>query len=414
MSAARKKEADVASEVVEAAGAVTVLGPLEKIRAGLAALAQEAMTFDVTTTAGDKAARQFRQRCVGVRSSVDEAYETVNRPMLETQRQARALRDEIKAAVLKLEDPVDAAIRAQEEAKQAERARKEQAERERIAGHQGAIEEIRMAVHAAAGRPSAEIAALVRQVQAVNPAEGFEEFRPLAERARTETLIRLADLLAAAQAQEAEAARLAEERAQLERQRVEQEAAAKAERERLEAERAALERERAVARVEQEQREAAARAEAQREAEASAAEQRRLDAEAAEARRAADAKAAAERAEADRQARLAREAEDRRIAAERAELKLQQDEAARVERERRAAEEAEVARQRAAQAEADDRLRAAAGVMLAALERVQACDAFVFMDPETRTTVDQAVTQATGRALPEGDVATAELFGVPA
>lgn len=357
---------ETADEVVDAASsstAVSTLGPLEKIRAGLALLAAEPRNFDVTTTAGDKAARQFRARCVSLRTSIDDAYETVNRPMLATQRKARELRDGIKAGVKALEDPVDAAIVAQEQAKAVEKARREQAERERVLGHQTAIEEIRMAAHETAGKPSAGVRTIVARVMAVDPSQGFEEFRPLAERAKTETLAKLTSLLSVAEAQEAEAARLAAERVELERQRAEQEARDRAERERIAAEQKVIADQLAAERA----------AFARQQEEARAAQQRRED-EAAALRRAADEKAAAERAEADRAAKAVRDAEEARqreeraqqqarLDTERAELRRAQDEADRVAREARMAEEARAAAERAeaarAQAQRDDEARQA-------------------------------------------------------
>jgi hypothetical protein len=360
---------ETADEVVDAVStstAVSTLGPLEKIRAGLATLAAEPRTFDVATTAGDKAARQFRARCVALRTSIDDAYEAVNRPMLESQRKARELRDQIKADVKAIEDPVNSDIVAQEAIKTVEKARREQLERERVMGHQHSIEEIRMAAHEATGKTTADIRAITLRVEALDAGEGFEEFRPLAARAKAETLGKLASLLSAAEAHEAEAARLARERAELARLRTEQDERDKSERHRIEAAQKLQAEQLAAERAAFEKLQADARAE----------QQRRDDAAATE-RRAADAQAAAERAEADRSAKALRDAEEARqrreraeqqakLDAERAELRRQQDEADRVAREARLAEEQRQAEERAATArakqereEADARAQAA-------------------------------------------------------
>jgi hypothetical protein len=91
--------------------AVSPLSPLEKVKAGLIQLATESKNFDLSTSAGEKAARVFRAKCVSLRTALDDAYETVNRPLLQTQRDARALRDDVKAQVQALEAPVDKAIK---------------------------------------------------------------------------------------------------------------------------------------------------------------------------------------------------------------------------------------------------------------------------------------------------------------
>lgn len=348
---------ETADEVVDAAStstAVSVLGPLDQIRNGLALLAAEPRTFDVTTTGGDKAARQLRAKCVALRTSIDDAYEKVNRPMLETQRAAREMRDQIKADVKAIEDPLNADIVAQEEAKAAEKARREQLERERITTHQEAVEAIRMAAHEASVKSSAEIHEITLRIEAVDVGDTFEEFKPLASRAKAETLTKLATLLAAAEAHEVEAARLAAEREELARLRAEQDARDRAERARVAAEHKAESDRLAAERAAFEKQQAEARAEQRRVADAAAAE-----------RRQADEKAAQERAEADRQAKVVRDAEEARqrqeradqqakLDGERAELRKAQDEADRVARVARDVEETRQREERAAAALAQE------------------------------------------------------------
>lgn len=342
--------AEVADELVDAAStqtAITSLAPLEKIAAGLALLTAEKREFDVTTTAGDKAAREFRRKCVKLRTSMEAAYETVNRPMLEAQAQARKLLKEITASVKALEDPVHADIVAEETRKSAEKARKEQAERERIAAHQAAIEEIHMAAHEGVGKSSEAIRALIVRIEGVETATNFEELRPIAERAKSATLDKLEAQEVAALEQEATAARLAAERAELERLRIEAEAREKAERERIAAEHKAEAARLAAERVEFDRQQAAARA-----------EQEAIATAALAARRAADAQAAAERADADRQAKAIRDAEELRQREERATqqawldehaaaLRQQRHEADRIAREARLAQEQKEAAERA-------------------------------------------------------------------
>jgi colicin import membrane protein len=320
---------ETASEVVDAKakGAVTPLDPLKKIEAGLAVLKGEQQNFDLTTAAGEKAARVYRAKCVSLRTAIDEAYDTVNRPLLTIQRDARALRDEVKDGVKKLEDPVDKAIKEVEAARELERIRKAELEAARIAGLHERIDAIKAIAARAVGKPSAEIEQKIQLVVGMTIDDKFQELKPAAEQAQAATLATLRELLAAALVQEDDARRQAEQ----------------AERERAERERVAAEQRAAQARID-EQRAAIAREEA----------------EARQRREAADREAAAAREAADREARERREAEELRIANERAALRREQEERDRQEREatearqraeREAAEAEERARREAAEAE---------------------------------------------------------------
>lgn len=128
---------EVADEVVEAAvqgTALAMITGLRKIELGLAAVKAEsdAATWDVETTVGEKAAREFRAKCVKLRTSADAVYETHNKPLLAAQRDARDLVKQIKAFVDPIEQAWGAKITAKEERKASEKAAREQAERERI------------------------------------------------------------------------------------------------------------------------------------------------------------------------------------------------------------------------------------------------------------------------------------------
>lgn len=313
-----------ASEVVGPAGTreVATQNPLLRIKAGIDALAVEAKAIDLSATAlatvaGDKAVRAFRLKCVRLRTGADEAYETVNRPLLTQQREARSLLADIKAAIAAIEDPADMAIKASEAAAEQKRLAKIEAERQRVVALRERIDSIAAVARRAVGKSAADIESKIKLLVGVPIGDDFAELKTEAERVHAETLASLREMHAAVAAQEAESARLAAERAELERQRAEQEA------------------------------------------------------QAAAARQAAEQKAAAERAEADRVAREAREAEERRLAAERAELQRQQEEAAAA---RRAEEEAAAAKRRREQQAADaaaENVRAAAPQMLAVLKAWQ-------------------------------------------
>lgn len=211
--------------------------------------------------------------------------------------------------------------------REAERRAKVEAEARRVAAIREHIDDIRSIVTKAGGLVSWLIAVEIDDLAALQiDVERFAELTGDAELARGETLDKLRQMHAAALEQEAEARRVAEERAELERQRAELEA----EQKRIAAERA-----------EQERKEAAARAEQER------AERARREAEDAERREAL--------AKADASMRAEREAHEARMAAERAEFQRRQDEAA--AEQRRAATELqrqqdELAAQRRAEADA--------------------------------------------------------------
>jgi hypothetical protein len=302
---------ETADEVVAAASearAVSVLGPLQQIEAGLVALAAESEAIPWEAAGGEKQARAYRAKCVDLRVSVDDAYESVNRPMLETQRAARALRDTLKSRVLALEAPVDAAIKAIEAAK--ERAREERArkEAERISEIRRRIVDAFVAPLQAVGDSSAEVAAAIAAIEAEPLDDRYADLKIEAATAKVQAIERLTSLAKKAADMDrmraeiaAREAALAETETKAKAERAEQRRADEAERaarkaeqdaaaEALRLQRAAFEEEQRVARE--------AEAKRQAEADAIAEEERRVyqarvDAETA--RRQADERAEAER-----------------------------------------------------------------------------------------------------------------------
>ncbi|WP_244104417.1 hypothetical protein [Burkholderia gladioli] len=201
---------------------------------------------------------------------------------------------------------------AWDDEREAEKEAKRQAEARRVALIREHIEDIRSIVARAVGQPSAAIATEIQDLEALGiTLDRFQELTGEAEAARDATLDKLRELHAAAVAHEAEQARLAAEREELERQR-----AALADQQRQEAEaRAAREREEAAARAEQE----------------------RIDRERREAEEAARRE---QQAREDEARRAALAAEEARLAEQRAEQERRQAELDRAEREQREREEA--------------------------------------------------------------------------
>lgn len=307
-----------------------------------------ALSFETVKAEVSKLATQYADiTAISNKAGRDQAHAaamTLKNRRIEIQRRAKEVREDAVAfqkAVIAKGDELAALIEPEEQRllklrdawdAEQERIKREAAEAEqrRKQGHEAKIADIRAAASSAAGLPSGEISKHVFAVEEADVSEAsFEEYAPVAARAKAETLDKLRAMKAEAEAREAEQARI----------KAEQEAEAK----RLAAEREELARLRAEAEARRKEEEAKA-------AEARAAEAARLAAERAEIakqREEQEAKARAERAELERQA---------------AELRAQQEAAAaeakrlegeRIAAERRAAEEKErAAREEAARVEA--------------------------------------------------------------
>ncbi|MCA7945604.1 hypothetical protein [Burkholderia vietnamiensis] len=243
-------------------------------------------------------------------------------------------------------------------ARENERREKAAAEQRRKDGIRAQIDDMRAVPLGLMDAPAEKIANALEDMETFDvTSDVFAEFVDAAISARAEVVAKLTAMHAAAVEREAEAARVAAERAELARQRAEQEererqaAAARAEQERTDRERREAEEAQARAAREAEQRKLdEQKAEIARQQAALAAEQKRIADEAA-ARQRSEEEAAAAR----------RRAEEQAAAAER---RKQEEAAAAV---RRAQAELEAAERRAREA-ADTAVRNAAPAMLEALE----------------------------------------------
>jgi len=207
---------EVASEVVEAASKSTEistqgLDPIAKIQAGIDALEKRALTLKVDTAAEEKVTRQFRQLCVSTRSALDDAYDQVNRPLLDTGRRARALRDTLKAKVAEHEAKADAMLAALDAKRAEDRRAKQAANEARVAAIRQRIEDVQLVALNAVGQSVEELDRKISMVQALElaPAD-YEELIDEAKAnkvATLERLIRLRSVRLEADEREAEDAR---------------------------------------------------------------------------------------------------------------------------------------------------------------------------------------------------------------
>jgi colicin import membrane protein len=232
--------------------------------------------FDVTTTQGMDAARKARADVKGYRVALEKLRVELKAPALERTRLIDAEAKRITAELLVIEEPIDRAIKVEEQRREEEKAAKARAEAARLAAIAARISRIRNQVGGVANQPATVIGAALAQAQALALApDEFQEFMPDALAALEETRNALQAALDARIAYEAEEARLRAER--------------EAEEARLQAAREELDRLRAA--------EAARRAEEDRRA-----EEARLAREAEEARLQA-AREAMERQRAELEAR---------------------------------------------------------------------------------------------------------------
>ena len=292
--------------------------------AALAELRQkyEQAVFDTTTPTGMAKAIAARRELREVRVNLEKLRRELKAPALE---RSRLIDAEAKALTTQIEDmetPIDAQIKAEEQRKADEKAERERIEREKLAALQRGVAAIRMNAVACAGKSAAFIADVRAALGVLDISNDFGPLQGEAHAAKAETLATLADMHAAALAQEAEAERLRIERETLEAQR-------KAQEEQAARDRAELAKLRA---------EAAARQEA-----ISAELDRKIAEEAARAaavRAEHDARIAAEeavRAEEEAKSKAVRDAEEAELARQRAEIEAQRR---KVEAERLAQEEA--------------------------------------------------------------------------
>jgi hypothetical protein len=341
----------------------SALSEFDKISAGLAELQAKYppdLVYDVTTTKGMAEAVAHRAAWRDPRILVEKYRKTAKAPVLALGKDIDARAAWITEQLLVGETPVHEQIKAEEARKEAEKQARINAEFGRVQAIQEAIAEIHMEVMAVSGKNSDAIAVALQDLQQrkLDPLV-YQEQMAQAEQARTSAVAKLETALQAQRWNEAEAAKLAAERAELAELR-----AAAAEQKRKDEAAAAEARKVEDARIAAERQAQEAEMAAQR------AEQKRLDAE-----------AAAARAELDRAAREQRETEQRRIDAERAELRRQQDEAdAKARAERLAAEAAE------------KRIRDAAQGMLVALIDIRA-----LVQGKAREIADMAIFNATGK-----------------
>lgn len=187
-----------------------------------ARIAAELPTLDVNTKEGEERARELRRLCVSLRTSTKKTYEAWNKPILEAQRGARAVLEQVEAGIADSEKQVDDLIKAKEAAAAAEKARLQRLEEERIAAIGAKMDAFAAAVVAAVSMDAAAIDEKIRELQDLvitDAADSFAEFADQAGVLRANAISQLLEMAKTKREQEqrqaelaAEARRQAEER----------------------------------------------------------------------------------------------------------------------------------------------------------------------------------------------------------
>lgn len=304
----------MSTEIIEYTETEKALAELRNKYAGV--------VFDVTKFKHMQEAKQARAELRTTRTTLEKMRVDIKAPALDRCRKIDSEAKRITGELLALEQPIDEQIKAEEQRKEREKAEADaraQAEREAV---QARFDAAKGLPGRALGATTVEIEALIAEAEAMDGTFATDVLTSAFRFERDTALAALKDAaqrqFEAEQAAEAEAKRVASEREELARLRAEREAV-QAEAERMAKEKAALiaEQERQREAAERAKREAVEFAErqAREAAEAAArqaheAEERRIEAERAEARRIEDAEraAAAKKLQAEQEAAAAERA----------------------------------------------------------------------------------------------------------
>ncbi len=224
----------------------TAVAKFDRVAAGLADLKAKynGVLFDVSTNKGMKDAAAARAAIRGPRVEVEKVRKEVKAPLLALGKEIDARAASITTELLAIEEPIDKQIKAEEERREQEKQRKIAAEIARTSELHRRMQCMRDLVPACVGLSAAAITEQIRQLVASPIDASFQEFEEQADQVKVQVLAKLRDMHTAQLAHEAEQQRLAEERAELARQKSAQEEANRIERERTAKEQAEAKRQR--------------------------------------------------------------------------------------------------------------------------------------------------------------------------
>lgn len=148
----------------------------------------EGATFDLTTTAGDKAARAARLELVKLRTGLEDQRKAHKAPAVEFGKLIDSEAKRLTAEIVALEEPIDAQIKADEQRRENERAERERIAAERRQKFEGQIATIRGYLEQVKGATSERITRAITFVDAITIGDEWEEFATPAAEAQAETL----------------------------------------------------------------------------------------------------------------------------------------------------------------------------------------------------------------------------------
>lgn len=265
---------------------ITQIAEYSQTAAALAELTERyAVVPDATKPEGYKALKIGIREVKGYRTSLEKMRKEIKAPALERCRLIDAEAKDITAKLLTIETPM-------QQAKAAEDERIAQIERDRVAALQARIDAVHDLARRAAGASSDEIRALIDQLTEFDPGDNFQDMTHDALAARNAVAQTLDDALTAQVEREAEDQRRAEEAAALAAEREQMEKDRKAEEERRAQAQAAAEADIAAKREQMERVQEAERARQAEESAALAAEREAMAKERAELERQREEQAA--------------------------------------------------------------------------------------------------------------------------
>lgn len=230
----------------------TAMADLDRVESELPDVEKRYATdvvYEITTTKGMKAALEHRAAWRDRRITVEKARTMAKAPILELGRhvdsRAKRLAEQLRLG----EEPIDQQIKAEEKRKEDERQARINAEAGRVLAIQEALAGIGQDVLIVCGKTSADIQALIDRMTSTQPDPlVFQEQIEQARAAWSAALVKLDTALKAKRWEEAEAKRIADERAAEEGRRVaEQERLARVAAEQAEAARVLAEAARVLA-----------------------------------------------------------------------------------------------------------------------------------------------------------------------
>ena len=168
----------------------------------------EGKVYDVTTIKGMDVARRDRAVVRTVRTQVEKIRKAIKAPVLARGRAIETEAKRITGEIIKIEQPIDDLIKAEELRKYEEKDRREKAETKRVEAHQQVILEIQQWPVQIIGKDAADIQEIINELDAED-LSGLEEFTKTAEEfGRAARGVMVAAMQKAQQQEEADKARL--------------------------------------------------------------------------------------------------------------------------------------------------------------------------------------------------------------